>query len=116
MELSKRATAIAESMTLAIDAKAKKMHSQGIAVIGFGAGEPDFDTPVYIRDAAKEALDAGYTRYTPAAGTLALRQAICDKLERDNGLTMSLNRLSYLTAQSILSIIPLPRCSIQGMR
>ncbi len=86
MELSKRATAIAESMTLAIDAKAKKMHSQGIAVIGFGAGEPDFDTPVYIRDAAKEALDAGYTRYTPAAGTLALRQAICDKLERDNGL------------------------------
>ena len=54
--------------------------------IGFGAGEPDFPTPSYICDAAKEALDKGMTRYTPAAGTVALRQAICDKLERDNHL------------------------------
>ena len=62
------------------------MKQKGIDVVGFGAGEPDFDTPEHIRKAAKDALDLGKTRYTPAAGMPELRQAICDKLKRDNGL------------------------------
>jgi len=86
LELSKRTLGIAESVTLAIDAKAKKMASEGVDVVAFVAGEPDFDTPLFIRNAAKEAMDKGLTRYTPAAGTLDVRKAICDKLMRENGL------------------------------
>ncbi|MGI6316247.1 MAG: pyridoxal phosphate-dependent aminotransferase [Christensenellales bacterium] len=86
MILSKKAQAIAPSATLAIDSKAKAMLAEGKSVIGFGAGEPDFDTPSYIRDAAKAALDAGYTRYTPAAGLPALRRTICDELRTRKGL------------------------------
>ena len=86
LTISHRCQNIAPSPTLAIDARAKEMKAAGVDVIGFGAGEPDFPTPAYICDAAKEALDKGMTGYTPAAGTVALRQAICDKLERDNHL------------------------------
>ncbi|NLC43272.1 MAG: pyridoxal phosphate-dependent aminotransferase [Clostridiales bacterium] len=86
MMLSKKNQNIAESLTLAIDAKSKKMSAEGHDVIGFGAGEPDFPTPDYILKAAKEALDIGLTRYTPSSGTLQLREAICRKLERDNRL------------------------------
>jgi len=71
---------------LAIDAKAKKMRSEGIDIIGFGAGEPDFDTPDHIKKAAIDAINAGFTKYTPASGTLELKQAICRKFKRDNGL------------------------------
>lgn len=87
IKVSARLSAVKSSVTLAIDAKAKAMRAAGIDVVGFGAGEPDFDTPLHIRQAAKDALDAGCTRYTPAAGELALRKAVCDKLLRDNGLT-----------------------------
>lgn len=96
MQLSKKTLAIAPSLTLAIDAKAKSMKAEGQDVIGFGAGEPDFDTPAFIKDAAKEALDKGLTKYTPASGTLALRQAICDKLKQKN-------HLSYEPAQIVVS-------------
>ena len=75
MELSKRALQIKSSLTLEIDAKAKNMKANGFDVIGFGAGEPDFNTPDIIVNAAKEALDKHYTRYTPVAGELELRQA-----------------------------------------
>ena len=85
--LSNRVQRVTGSLTLAIDGKAKQMKSQGIDVISFGAGEPDFDTPAHIRAAAQAAMDGGQTRYTPASGTLALRQAVCDKLQRRNGLT-----------------------------
>ena len=68
MVLSKKALEIAPSMTLTIDAMAKKLKQEGRDVVGFGAGEPDFDTPENIRNAAKKALDMGLTRYTPAAG------------------------------------------------
>ena len=78
---------IAPSVTLEIDARAKEMRATGLDVIGFGAGEPDFPTPQHICDAAKEALDLGMTRYTPAAGTKELRKAICEKLRRDNDMT-----------------------------
>ncbi|MCL2751690.1 MAG: pyridoxal phosphate-dependent aminotransferase [Firmicutes bacterium] len=87
MIVSKRAAGIQESLTLAITAKAKKLNDEGVSVVSFGAGEPDCNTPDYIVDAAKRALDKGYTKYTPSSGIQGLRQAICDKLKRDNGLT-----------------------------
>src|SRR5665647_2228920 len=86
MILSQRAMNISASMTLAIDAKAKKMKSDGIDVVGFGAGEPDFGTPENIKTAAIEAIHKGFTRYTPASGTLELKKAICKKLMEDNHL------------------------------
>ncbi len=86
LTISHRCQSISPSLTLAIDARAKEMKAAGVDVISFGAGEPDFPTPAHIIDAAKEALDRGMTRYTPASGTFELRKAICDKLERDNGL------------------------------
>ncbi|MBU1486843.1 pyridoxal phosphate-dependent aminotransferase [bacterium] len=89
MPISKRAKSITASPTLAISAKAKEMKAAGIDVIGFGAGEPDFDTPTHIKEAAKEAIDAGLTKYTPASGTLKLREAICKKLRQENGLEYS---------------------------
>ena len=84
MILSQKARSISESLTLSIDAKAKRMKSEGCDVVGFGAGEPDFPTPDFIIQAAKEALDKGFTKYTPSSGTLQLKQAICRKLEREN--------------------------------
>jgi aspartate aminotransferase len=87
MKLSRRAEQIQPSATLAIDAKAKQMRAEGIDVLGFGAGEPDFPTPAHIVDAAVAALRAGDTRYTPVGGTAELKSAICRSLERDYGLT-----------------------------
>ncbi len=87
--LAKKGLAVNPSPTLVIDSKAKEMKSQGIDVISFGAGEPDFDTPVHIREAAIAAINEGHTRYTPAAGTQELKAAICRKLERENGLHYS---------------------------
>ena len=85
--ISKQAASLSPSLTLAIDAKAKQMKADGLDVVGFGAGEPDFDTPQHIKDAAKKALDAGFTKYTPSSGIVELRQAIADKFKRENGLT-----------------------------
>ena len=85
-QLAQRATTLTPSLTLAIDAKAKKMKAEGIDVCGFGAGEPDFDTPQYIKDAAAQALAAGFTKYTPSSGIPDLRAAIAEKLKNDNGL------------------------------
>lgn len=73
-------------MTLEITARAKKMKASGVRVVSFASGEPDFDTPDYITEAAHRALDLGITKYTPAAGTVELREAICNKLRADNGL------------------------------
>lgn len=87
MEISERAAQLTPSLTLSIDAKAKAMKAEGIDVCGFGAGEPDFDTPEHIKVAAIEAINAGFTKYTPSAGIPELRQAIADKLQADNGLT-----------------------------
>ena len=86
MELSKKAMQVSASPTLAIDAKFKAMKAEGIDVIGFGCGEPDFDTPDNIKEMAIKAINEGQTKYTPASGTLALKKAICEKLKRDNGL------------------------------
>ncbi len=93
IRLSKKISNIAPSMTLVIDAKLKQMVADGIKVYGFGAGEPDFNTPKYINDAAVEAIQKGFTRYTAAQGTLDLRKAICAKFERDNGLKYEPNQI-----------------------
>lgn len=84
--LASRMEAVSPSLTLAITAKAKALKAAGENVISFGVGEPDFNTPEHIVDAAKTALDKGYTKYTPSSGLPALREAICEKLKRDNGL------------------------------
>ncbi|MDP4119021.1 MAG: pyridoxal phosphate-dependent aminotransferase, partial [Bacillota bacterium] len=86
MFISKKALEVSPSSTLAIDSKFKAMKAEGIDVVGFGTGEPDFDTPENIKSAAKTALDNGFTKYTPASGTLDLKKAICYKFKRDNGL------------------------------
>jgi aspartate aminotransferase len=85
----KKALSVSPSPTIAIDSLAKKMKSEGIDVVGFGAGEPDFDTPDHINSAAIEAIRGGFTKYTPAAGALDLQQAICRKLKADNALDYS---------------------------
>ena len=94
--VSNRVEKICPSLTLEITAKAKKMKSEGISIIGFGAGEPDFNTPDYINDAAKKAIDIGFTKYTPASGTPELKKAICDKFLKDNNL-------SYQPSQIVIS-------------
>lgn len=86
MLLSKKALSISPSSTLTIDAKAKKMKAEGIDIVGFGAGEPDFDTPLHIKEAAIKAINEGFTKYTPASGTLELKEAVCRKFKRDNNL------------------------------
>jgi len=89
MSISKRVNLISSSPTLAITARAKQMKQEGIDVIGFGAGEPDFDTPAHIKEAAKKAIDSGFTKYTPASGMKELKEAICRKFENDNNLDYS---------------------------
>jgi aspartate aminotransferase len=96
LALSQRTNILKPSPTLAISAKANSMKADGIDVISFGAGEPDFNTPQPICDAAKEAIDAGFTKYTPSAGIVELREAICEKLSRENGL-------QYYPSQIIVS-------------
>jgi aspartate aminotransferase len=97
MKISQRARNTAPSPTLGITAQIRRMKAQGIDVVGFGAGEPDFDTPEPIKEAAIAALRQGHTKYTASAGTDELRQAICDKLRRDNDL-------SYTPRQVLVSI------------
>ncbi|MBA2435545.1 MAG: pyridoxal phosphate-dependent aminotransferase [Chthoniobacterales bacterium] len=86
MEISTRAAQMSPSLTLSIDSKAKAMKAEGIDICGFGAGEPDFDTPEHIKQAAIAALEQGFTKYTPSSGLPELRQAIAEKLANDNGL------------------------------
>ncbi len=93
MSVSKKVREIAPSLTLEITAKAKKMKAEGISVIGFGAGEPDFNTPSYIIDSAKKALDIGFTKYTPAAGMVELKKAVCEKFKKDNNLEYDLSEI-----------------------
>ena len=95
-KIAQRAASLSPSLTLAIDSKAKAMKAAGEDVVGFGAGEPDFDTPQHIKDAAAKALAEGFTKYTVSAGIPELRQAIADKFQRENGL-------SYKPSQIIVS-------------
>src|SRR5690348_16700700 len=85
-KIAKRAAALTPSITLAIDSKAKQMKAEGIDVVGFGVGEPDFDTPQHIKYAVMKALDAGFTKYAAASGIPELRQAVADKFKREHEL------------------------------
>ena len=96
-KISARVNGLSESVTLAIDAKAKAMMADGVDVVNFAAGEPDFDTPSQVKEAAKAALDAGKTKYVASAGLPPLKQAIVEKLERDNGL-------KYKPSQILVSV------------
>ena len=122
IKLSARVQAVKPSPTLAITARAAAMRAAGKDVIGLGAGEPDFDTPVHIKNAAKKALDEGKTKYTPVDGTPSLKQAVITKFERDNGFSYTPDQILvscggkqsfYNLAQAILDpgdevIIPAP--------
>ncbi len=96
LRISEKAAAISPSPTLAIDSKFKQMKQQGIPVVGFGAGEPDFNTPDNVKMAGIRAIENNITKYTPASGTLEIKQAICDKIKRDSGL-------EYTTANIVVS-------------
>ncbi|MBQ2275547.1 MAG: pyridoxal phosphate-dependent aminotransferase [Lachnospiraceae bacterium] len=93
LTLSKKAQAVKPSSTLAITAKAKELKAQGIDVVGFGAGEPDFNTPDNICNAAIEAIKSGFTKYTPASGTVELKEAISKKFKEFNGLDYKPNQI-----------------------
>ncbi|MGV6825965.1 MAG: pyridoxal phosphate-dependent aminotransferase [bacterium] len=122
MKLSNRVQSVKPSPTLAVSARAAEMRAAGHDVIGLGTGEPDFDTPQHIKDAAKKAIDEGQTKYTAVDGTPALKQAIIDKFSRDNGLEYSADQILvssggkqsfYNLAQAMLDpgdevIIPVP--------
>lgn len=95
--LAKTLSRVKPSPTIAMTAKAAELKAQGRDIIGLSAGEPDFDTPENIRNAAKAAIDAGKTRYTAPDGIPELKQAICDKLQRDNGLTYTPKQVSVGT-------------------
>ena len=96
LTLSKKAMAVKPSSTLAITAKAKEMKANGVDVVGFGAGEPDFNTPDNINEAAIRAINEGFTKYTPASGIMELKEAICEKFKRFNGI-------SYEPGQIVIS-------------
>ena len=89
--ISKRFAAVTPSATLAIDSKFKAMKAAGEDVVGFGAGEPDFETPDHIKEAAIDAIHSGMTRYTPASGTVELKKAIVHKLKEENGLSYDIS-------------------------
>lgn len=104
--LASRLRSMSESATIKMAQMARDMKAQGIDVISLSLGEPDFDTPTYIKEAAKEALDAGYTKYPPVPGLLELREAIRDKFKRDNQLDYSVNEIvvSNGAKQSIANV------------
>lgn len=107
MKLASRVNQVTPSLTLAIDSLAKEMKKNGEDVCSFSAGEPDFDTPIHIKAAAKKALDEGKTRYGPAAGEAGLRKAIAEKLLRDNQLAYNADNIIVTNGgkQSLYNLI-----------
>ncbi len=107
IQLADRAAMISPSTTLAIAARAKALAASGVEVYDFSVGEPDFDTPAHIREAAKRALDEGKTRYAPAAGVPHLRELVAEKLRRENNLPYSADQVIISTGgkQAILNVM-----------
>ena len=120
MKLARRVTELAESATLAVAARASKLRSEGIDVVSFAAGEPDFDTPAHVVQAGIAALEAGQTRYPkPASGIAAAKQAVCDKLARENGLTYTPDQVIITVTKASdrpLQVDVLPRWGIDNGR
>ncbi|MDQ0106969.1 aspartate aminotransferase [Chitinophaga terrae (ex Kim and Jung 2007)] len=110
-QLADRLSRISEPQTIKMSKLGRELKAQGIDVIDLSIGEPDFDTPAYIREAAKKAIDDGYTHYTPVAGYLDVRQAVVHKLKRDNGLTYTPEQIVVSTgakqclANVVLSVV-----------
>ena len=94
-QLSQRLQRLAPSATLAMSQKSSEMKAQGIDVINLSVGEPDFNTPDHIKEAAKRAVDQNYSRYSPVPGYPELRQAIVDKLKRENGLDYTTSEVQH---------------------
>ncbi len=111
MELAERLSRISEPQTIKMAKLSRELKAQGIDIVDLSIGEPDFDTPAHIREAAKKAIDEGFTHYTPVAGYLELRQAVVHKLKRDNGLEYTPEQIVVSTgakqsiANTVLSII-----------
>ncbi len=107
MDISIRMKAISPSLTLSITAKAKALKEEGVSIISFGAGEPDFNTPKYIIDAAKKVMESGAIKYTPSSGMLRLRQKIADKFLQEQGLSYKANQIivSNGAKQSIFNTV-----------
>ncbi len=107
IRLAERVFYFEESQTLEMAKKARELSAQGVRVINLSLGEPDFATPQYISDAAKNAIDAGFTKYAPVAGFLDLRQAISDKFKRDNNLNYAANQIVVSTGakHSLMNVI-----------
>ncbi len=105
--LSDRVLKLKPSPTLAIDAKAKMLKAQGIDIVNLSAGEPDFDTPKHIKEAAIEAINQGFTKYTPVAGIVELREAICNKLKTDYDIEYSVEEIVVSTGgkQGLFNVI-----------
>ena len=116
MAISERARNTAPSPTLAITAKANALKAQGMDVVGFGAGEPDFDTPDHIKQAAIDALNAGYTKYTPSSGADDLKDAIVAKLPATTTCATSARMSSSPSEPSTRSTILCRPCSIRATR
>ncbi|MBE9562629.1 MAG: aminotransferase class I/II-fold pyridoxal phosphate-dependent enzyme, partial [Proteobacteria bacterium] len=93
VQIAQRVQSIKPSPTLAVTVRAAEMRAAGHDIIGLGAGEPDFDTPQHIKDAAIEAINKGFTKYTPVDGIVTLKQAIIDKFAKDNQLTYNLKQV-----------------------
>lgn len=122
MKLAQRVTSIQPSPTLAMNAKAGALRAKGVDIVNFGVGQPDFDTPEHVCRAGIEAIEKGFTRYTPADGMPELKQAVIDKFKRDNGLDYTLDQViinvggkhsGYLLMQALLDpgdqvIVPAP--------
>jgi len=122
MKVSKKAQSVPPSATIAVDARAKELKAQGVDIVGFGAGEPDFDTPGYIKEAAINAMKSGKTKYTPTQGIIELRKAIAEKLLKENCLKYAADQIIvnigakhsiYETMQAVLDpgdevILPAP--------
>src|SRR5687768_15313951 len=107
MELSTRLQLFNEPETLKMAKLGRELRAKGIDVTDLSLGEPDFDTPQHIKDAAKKAIDDNFSHYTPVAGYLDLRQAVCTKLERDNGLVYTPDQIVVSTGakQSIANLV-----------
>jgi aspartate aminotransferase len=111
MKISKRVQNVSQSLTLALSAKAKRMKKEGLDVVGFGAGEPDFDTPAHIKAVAIEDINNGVTKYTPASGIMELKQAICKKMKRDHNLDYTVKQViispgaKYSLFNAVMSLV-----------
>jgi len=117
VQLAERVRRVKPSFTLEMTSRAAELKSQGVDVINFSAGEPDFNTPIHIREAAKKALDNGYTKYTAGAGMLELRKAVCTKLKRENQLEVDPGEVLIFKRGKTKSLPSLPDpCFRKGIK